>query len=102
MDIVDKQTRSRTMAGIGSKDTKPELAVRRYLHRSGFRFHLHIAKLPEKPDLVLPKHQTVIFVKESSFTRWPTTHSPLKRGNLNRIAHLSVERVLPICRRHNQ
>jgi DNA mismatch endonuclease (patch repair protein) len=63
MDVVDKQTRSRMMAGIGSKDTKPELAVRRYLHRSGFRFRLHVTKLPGKPDLVLSKYRAVIFVQ---------------------------------------
>lgn len=51
------------MAGIGSKDTKPELAVRRYLHRSGFRLRLQMTKLPGKPDVVLPKHWAVIFVQ---------------------------------------
>ena len=49
MDVVDKETRSRIMAGIGSKDTKPELVVRRYLHRLEFRFRLYVAKLPGKP-----------------------------------------------------
>jgi DNA mismatch endonuclease (patch repair protein) len=63
MDVVDKKTRSRMMAGIASKDTKPELAVRRYLHRLGFRFRLHVSRIPGKPDLVLPKHRAVIFVQ---------------------------------------
>ena len=60
-DIVDSQTRSRMMAGIRGKDTKPELIVRRFLHRAGLRFRLH-AKLPGKPDLVLPKHRAAVFV----------------------------------------
>lgn len=49
------------MSGIRGKDTQPELAVRSYLHRKGLRFRLH-AKLPGKPDLVLPKYRTVVFV----------------------------------------
>lgn len=50
------------MSGIRGKDTKPELIVRSLLHSSGFRFRLHRNDLPGKPDLVLPKYQTVIFV----------------------------------------
>ncbi len=61
MDVVDAATRSRMMAGIRGKDTKPELIVRRFLHRAGPRFRLH-AKLPGKPDLVLPKHRAAVFV----------------------------------------
>ena len=61
MDVVDKATRSRMMSGIRGKDTKPELIVRRFLHRAGLRFRLH-AKLPGKPDLVLPKHRAAVFV----------------------------------------
>lgn len=60
-DVVDKETRSRMMSGIRSKNTKPELVVRSYLHRAGLRFRLH-TKLPGKPDLVFPKHRTVLFV----------------------------------------
>lgn len=61
-DIVDKQARSRMMAGIKSKDTKPELLVRHYLHRAGFRFRLHSKQLPGKPDIVLPKYRAAVFV----------------------------------------
>jgi DNA mismatch endonuclease (patch repair protein) len=61
-DIVDAATRSRMMSGIRGKDTQPELRVRRYLHARGFRFRLHAKDLPGKPDLVLPKYRTVIFV----------------------------------------
>lgn len=61
-DIVDKVTRSRMMAGIRSKDTGPEIALRRRLHGLGFRYRLHVASLPGKPDLVLPKYKAAIFV----------------------------------------
>jgi len=50
------------MSRIKSKDTKPEMLVRSYLHKQGYRFRLHDKKLPGKPDIVLPKHKTVIFV----------------------------------------
>lgn len=61
MDVVDQTTRSRMMSGIRSKDTVPELSVRRFLHRAGLRFRLH-ARLPGKPDLVLPMYRVAVFV----------------------------------------
>lgn len=61
-DIVDKQTRSRMMAGIRGKDTSPELALRRALHALGFRFRLHSRTLPGRPDLVFPKYRAAVFV----------------------------------------
>lgn len=61
-DIVDQQTRSRMMAGIRGKDTKPELALRRALHARGFRFRLHSKAVHGRPDLVLPKYRAVVFV----------------------------------------
>jgi DNA mismatch endonuclease (patch repair protein) len=61
-DIVDQQTRSRMMAGIKGKNTKPELAFRRALHALGFRFRLHAKKVPGRPDIVLPKHRAAVFV----------------------------------------
>lgn len=61
-DIVDKQTRSRMMAGIKGKDTKPELVLRRALHARGFRYRLHSKTVPGRPDLVFPKHDAIVFV----------------------------------------
>lgn len=61
-DIVDRKTRSRMMAGIRGKDTKPEMIVRSFLHRQGLRFRLHQRNLPGRPDLVLRRFCTVIFV----------------------------------------
>ena len=51
------------MAGIRGKDTKPEVIVRRFLHRLGFRFRLHRRDLPGRPDIVLPKYRTVVEVR---------------------------------------
>ena len=61
-DVHDKKTRSYNMSRIRAKDTKPEMIVRRYLFSRGFRYRLHVKDLPGKPDLVLPKYKTVIFV----------------------------------------
>ncbi|WP_302984983.1 very short patch repair endonuclease [Bilophila wadsworthia] len=61
-DIVSTETRHRMMAGIRSKNTKPEILVRQWLHRHGYRFRLHRKDIPGTPDVVLPRHQTLIFV----------------------------------------
>ncbi|HEY3265743.1 MAG TPA: very short patch repair endonuclease [Armatimonadota bacterium] len=61
-DKVDRETRSRTMARVSSKNTPPEMAVRRALHKAGYRFRLHRKDLPGVPDVVLPKHKLAIFV----------------------------------------
>ena len=61
-DIVDKVTRSRMMAGIRGKDTKPEMVLRRALHARGFRYRLHGKGIPGRPDLILAKHRAVILV----------------------------------------
>ncbi len=50
------------MSRIKGKNTKPEMLVRRFLHAQGFRYRLHVKDLPGKPDIVLPKYKTVIFV----------------------------------------
>jgi len=61
-DVVDKQTRSRIMASIRGKDTKPEMVLRRALHARGFRFRLHAKNVIGKPDLVFPRFRAVVFV----------------------------------------
>ena len=61
-DIVSAPVRSRMMSGIRGKDTKPEMLVRRFLHGYGFRYKVHDKNLPGKPDIVLPKYRTVIFI----------------------------------------
>ena len=62
MDTLTLEKRSWNMGRICSKDTKPEKAVRSLLHKSGYRFRIHRKDLPGKPDIVLPKFKTVIFV----------------------------------------
>jgi len=61
-DVHSSETRSYNMSQIRSKDTKPELVVRKYLFAHGFRYRLHRKDLPGKPDIVLSKYNTVIFV----------------------------------------
>ena len=62
MDSLTKERRSRNMSRIRGKDTKPELIVRATLHRLGYRFRLHRRDLPGRPDIILPRHRTVILV----------------------------------------
>lgn len=61
-DVHDNKTRSYNMSQIKSKNTKPELLVRKFLFSNGFRYTLHDKKLYGKPDIVLPKYKSVIFV----------------------------------------
>lgn len=61
-DRLTREQRSRNMSAIKGKNTKPEITVRKYLHNSGFRFRLHKKGLPGKPDIVLAKWKTVVFV----------------------------------------
>lgn len=61
-DRISKEHRSWNMSRIRNRDTKPELIVRSLLHRMGYRFRLHRKDLPGKPDIVLPKYKTVVFV----------------------------------------
>lgn len=62
VDFLSPKERSERMSRIVGKDTRPELALRRVLHGLGFRYRLHGAGLPGKPDLVLPRYKTVVFV----------------------------------------
>ena len=62
VDHLSKEARSRVMSRIRGQDTKPELMVRSALHSAGFRFRLHRRDLPGRPDIVLPRYRTVIFV----------------------------------------
>lgn len=79
------------MAGIRGKNTKPELLIRSALHRMGFRFRLHSARLPGHPDLVLPRYHSVIFVHgcfwhghNCYLFRWPATRTGFWRKKIER------------------
>jgi DNA mismatch endonuclease (patch repair protein) len=89
MDVVDAATRSRMMAGIRGKNTSAEVALRRELHRLGFRFSLHRKNLPGKPDIVFRKYGAVIFVNgcfwhghDCHLFRWPKTRSEFWRAKI--------------------
>ena len=62
MDIWTQEKRSLVMSKIRSKDTKPEIILRKYLYKAGLRFRIHKKDLPGKPDIVLAKYRTVVFV----------------------------------------
>nr|WP_286131995.1 MULTISPECIES: very short patch repair endonuclease [Sphingomonadales] len=104
-DLVDAATRSRMMAGIRGKNTKPELAVRRGLHAAGFRFRLHRPGLPGRPDIVLPRWSAVIFVHgcfwhghDCPLFRWPSTRQDFWRQKIgrNRERDAEVETALDL------
>ena len=70
-DVLTREQRRFCMSQIGGKDTKPERIVRSVVHRLGYRFRLHRSDLPGKPDLVLPRHNKVIFVHGCFWHRHP-------------------------------
>ena len=70
-DTLTAAQRSWTMARVRSTNTKPELMIRSLLHRMGYRFRANLANLPGKPDIVLPKFRTVVFVHGCFWHRHP-------------------------------
>ena len=87
------------MSHIKSKNTKPEVLVRRFLFAHGFRFRLHRKDLPGKPDIVLPKYKTVIFIngcfwhghEGCRFFRLPKTNIDFWQNKINRNRQRDVE-----------
>ena len=101
-DVVSSETRSRMMANIKAKDTKPELVIRKILHARGYRYRLHGQKLPGKPDIVLPKYRAVIFVNgcfwhghNCHLFKWPKSRVDFWKekisGNKNRYLKNHLE-----------
>lgn len=99
-DIVSPQQRSRLMAGIRSGDTKPELQLRRGLHRLGFRYRVHVKGIAGTPDLVFPKYSAIVFVNgcfwhghDCALFKWPSTRIDFWRekitGNISRDAKVT-------------
>lgn len=70
-DTLSSESRSWNMSRIRSRDTAPEIIVRSVLHSLGFRFRLHVSRLPGKPDIVLSKYKTVVFVHGCFWHRHP-------------------------------
>ena len=97
-DTISKDIRSWNMSRIRSKDTKPELIVRSALHRLGYRFRLHKKDLPGKPDIVLAKYRTVIFVhgcfwhqhKGCRYAYQPKTRAGFWRNKLQGISERDI------------
>lgn len=88
-DVVGPAVRSRMMAGIRGKDTNPEMILRRGLHARGFRFRLHQAHLPGKPDLVFPGHGAALFAHgcfwhghECHLFKWPKSREAFWRSKI--------------------
>jgi DNA mismatch endonuclease (patch repair protein) len=88
-DNVTPEVRSKMMSSIRGKDTKPELIIRRGLHRLGYRFRLHDKRLPGTPDLVFQKHQAVIQVQgcfwhghECHLFKWPSTRKEFWKAKI--------------------
>ena len=95
-DVHSKEQRSYNMSRIKGKNTKPEILVRKFLHSQGFRFRLHGKKLPGRPDIVLPKYRTVIFVhgcfwhghKNCKYAKLPTTRIEFWKKKIERNKEL--------------
>ncbi|MBR0852007.1 DNA mismatch endonuclease Vsr [Bradyrhizobium diazoefficiens] len=103
VDVVSPQVRSRMMAGIRGKNTKPELMVRRGLHARGFRYVLHDKRLPGRPDLVFPKHRAVLFVHgcfwhghDCHLFKWPNTRKDFWRKKIERNREIDQDVIVSI------
>jgi DNA mismatch endonuclease (patch repair protein) len=89
VDIVDAKTRSRMMAGRRGKNTRPEMTIRRGLHRIGFRYRLHDRNLPGHPDLIFPRFRAVILVHgcywhchDCHLFKWPSSRKKFWRKKI--------------------
>ena len=91
-DVHKPKVRSFNMSQIKGKNTKPELLVRKYLFSKGFRYRTHDKKLPGKPDIVLKKYNTIIFIngcfwhghKNCKYAKIPETRKHFWRKKINR------------------
>jgi DNA mismatch endonuclease, patch repair protein len=97
-DIVDKRTRSRMMSGIKGKNTKPELTIRKGLYHRGFRYRLHLANLPGKPDMVFIGRKAVIMVNgcfwhahNCHLFKWPSSREEFWRKKIGRNKEKDAE-----------
>src|SRR5690606_22283718 len=82
MDALSAAQRSELMSRVRSRDTRPELRVRRLTHRLGYRYRLHRRDLPGSPDLVFPGRRSVVFVHGCFWHRHPgcrNTRTPKSR-----------------------
>ena len=100
-DVHTQAVRSYNMSKIRSKNTKPELLVRKYLFAHGFRYRLHGKDLPGKPDIILPKYNTVIFVngcfwhghEQCKYFVIPKTNTEWWMNKINKNIYLDIENI---------
>lgn len=97
-DVHDPATRSRNMAAVRARDTKPELMIRSALHGAGLRYRLNVRDLPGKPDIVLPRYRAVVFVHgcfwhrhDCDLFRWPESRTKFWREKLDANAARDVK-----------
>jgi DNA mismatch endonuclease (patch repair protein) len=83
MDTVDTKTRSRMMAAVGHKNTKPEMILRRALHHNGFRYVFNDKRLPGSPDLVFKKYHSIVFVHGCFWHRHGCKYSTIPRTRVH-------------------
>lgn len=91
VDVVSPEVRSRMMSGIRSRNTKPEMLLRRGLHRAGFRYRLHDRSLPGRPDMVFPRRNAVLFAHgcfwhghNCHLFKWPATREAFWKAKIGR------------------
>lgn len=105
-DSFGSEQRSWIMSRIRAEDTQPELVVRRFLHSRGFRYRLHDGRLPGKPDVSLPKYQTVVFVhgcfwhahSGCKYFRMPKTREEYWRSKISRNVARDAEVAAALTR----
>ena len=103
-DVHDKKTRSFNMSRIRSKDTGPEILVRKFLFAKGFRYKLHDKTLPGKPDLVFPKYTAVVLIhgcfwhghKGCKYFVLPKTRTKWWTEKINRNKQLDDENIIKL------
>ena len=98
VDHLDRETRSRVMRAIRSKDTVPEIAIRKALHAQGFRYRTHVSALPGNPDIVLRRYRAVVFVHgcfwhghDCGLFRAPTTRPAFWKDKIRRNRERDAE-----------
>jgi len=104
-DIVDAITRSRMMSQIRSKNTNPEIAIRKALFSLGFRYRIHSKSLPGHPDIVLPKYRAVIFVHGCFWHghscpafKWPKSNKAFWKRKIKRNIQVDANSITELRR----
>ena len=105
-DRMTEKQRHHCMSRIRSKDTKPEMLVRRYLHAHGYRYRINVKRLPGTPDIVLRKYRTVIFVngcfwhghEECKYFIMPKSNTPFWKNKIERNRQRDIEKRIQLRR----